>query len=139
MPGLALGLYLVYLALAFGVRTVAHYRRTGSTGFHGVSGRPGSAEWWGGALFVVALVLGLAAPILQLAGVVDPIGALDGEFGHAAGFGMAIGGLVTTVVAQAAMGDSWRIGVDESERTELVSDGPFATVRNPIFGGWIPT
>ena len=138
MPGLALGLYVVYILLAFGVRTAAHYRRTGSTGFRGVSGSPGSAEWWGGALFVLALVLGLAAPVLQLAGAVDPIDALDGEFGHAAGFGMTIGGLLTTIVSQAAMGDSWRIGVDEDERTELVTDGPFSTVRNPIFAGMIP-
>ncbi len=37
------------------------------------------------------------------------------------------------------MGDSWRIGVDESERTELVTVGAFAVVRNPIFAAMIPT
>jgi protein-S-isoprenylcysteine O-methyltransferase Ste14 len=31
------------------------------------------------------------------------------------------------------MGTSWRIGVKETERTELVTGGPFALVRNPIF------
>ncbi|MCM0674466.1 hypothetical protein NCC78_07160 [Micromonospora phytophila] len=31
------------------------------------------------------------------------------------------------------MGTSWRIGVDPSERTELVTDGAFALARNPIF------
>ncbi len=31
------------------------------------------------------------------------------------------------------MGASWRIGVDESERTKLVTDGLFARVRNPIY------
>ena len=36
------------------------------------------------------------------------------------------------------MGDSWRIGVDESERTELVTAGPFGVVRNPIFAAMIP-
>ena len=36
------------------------------------------------------------------------------------------------------MGASWRVGVDESERTELVTDGPFALVRNPIYSGVIP-
>jgi protein-S-isoprenylcysteine O-methyltransferase Ste14 len=38
-----------------------------------------------------------------------------------------------------AMGASWRIGVDESERTSLVTDGPFAVVRNPIFSAMLPT
>jgi protein-S-isoprenylcysteine O-methyltransferase Ste14 len=36
------------------------------------------------------------------------------------------------------MGDSWRVGVDPAERTELVTDGPFALVRNPIFAAMIP-
>lgn len=138
MPEAALSLYVLYLALAFGVRTLVHLRRTGSSGFRGISGRPGSAEWTGGVLFVVALVAGLAAPILQLAEVLDPIAALDGEMGHAAGLGLFGGGMVTTLVAQFAMGDSWRIGVDESERTELVTSGPFQSVRNPIFAGMIP-
>jgi protein-S-isoprenylcysteine O-methyltransferase Ste14 len=31
------------------------------------------------------------------------------------------------------MGASWRIGVDPAERTELVTTGVFAYVRNPIF------
>ena len=36
------------------------------------------------------------------------------------------------------MGPSWRIGVDEAERTELVTMGPFAVVRNPIFAAMLP-
>ena len=139
MAAWALGFYLLYLALAFGVRTAIQLRRTGSSGFSGISGRPGSAEWLGGVLFVVALVLGLLAPLLDLAGILDPIDPLDGEIGHAAGGGLFFGGLAATLVAQAAMGESWRIGVDESERTELVTDGPFSVVRNPIFAGMIPT
>ena len=37
------------------------------------------------------------------------------------------------------MGTSWRIGVDHEERTDLVTTGPFALVRNPIFSAMIPT
>ena len=37
------------------------------------------------------------------------------------------------------MGRSWRIGVDPGERTELVTAGPFALVRNPIFAAMLPT
>jgi protein-S-isoprenylcysteine O-methyltransferase Ste14 len=138
VPELALALYVLYLGLAFGLRTVAQIRATGSSGFSGISGRPGSAEWVGGVLFVVALVLGVLAPILDLAGVLHPIDALNGEIGHAAGLGLFWGGLVTTLGAQFAMGESWRIGVDESERTEMVTTGPFSMVRNPIFTAMVP-
>jgi protein-S-isoprenylcysteine O-methyltransferase Ste14 len=31
------------------------------------------------------------------------------------------------------MGDSWRIGVDESETTTLVHTGVFGRIRNPIY------
>ena len=37
------------------------------------------------------------------------------------------------------MGTSWRIGVDASERTDLVTTGPFALARNPIFAAMLPT
>ena len=139
MPELALALYLVYFGLAFALRSLVQLRRTGSTGFRGISGRPGSAEWVGGVLFVAALVLGLAAPVLDLANVLDPLEALSGGGAELAGAILAIGGIALTLLAQQAMGDSWRIGVDDSERTELVTSGPFNVVRNPIFAAMIPT
>lgn len=135
MPELALILYVAYLALAFGLRSLLQRRRTGSAGFHGISGRPGSAEWAGGVLFVVALLLGLAAPILALAGVLAPVSALDGTAGHVLGLALAAGGIVTTLASQVTMGTSWRIGVDAEERTALVTAGPFGLVRNPFFSG----
>lgn len=52
------------------------------------------------------------------------------------GWGVAGGGLLVTMVAQAQMGPSWRIGIDR-ERTELVTGGLFAVVRNPIFTGML--
>ena len=139
MPTLALVLYVVYLLLAFGLRTAVQVRRTGSTGFKGIGGRPGSAEWLAGVGFAVALVLGFSAPILALADVVEPIDALDGHGAHVAGTILAVAGIAATLVAQMAMGESWRIGVDPAERTELVTSGPFALVRNPIFSAMLPT
>ncbi|HEX2087697.1 MAG TPA: isoprenylcysteine carboxylmethyltransferase family protein, partial [Solirubrobacteraceae bacterium] len=98
-----------------------------------------SVEWLGGVLFGLALVLGFAAPILDLAGALDPIRAFDGSAGHVAGAVLAVAGIAATLYAQMAMGASWRIGVDASERTELVTGGPFAVVRNPIFAAMLPT
>ena len=139
MSALALGLYVAYLALAFGLRTWLQVRRTGSTGFVGLRGRVGSVEWTGGVLFAVAIVLGFAGPVLDLAGVLDPVPALDGTAGHVVGVVLTVAGLAGTLYAQLAMGTSWRIGVDPEERTELVTSGPFALVRNPIFAAMLPT
>jgi protein-S-isoprenylcysteine O-methyltransferase Ste14 len=135
----ALVLYLIYLALAFGLRTIIQLRSTGSSGFHGIDGEFGSPTWLAGVGFVVALVLGLAAPVLALLDVAAPIDALDQPGLHAAGIVLAITGTVATLLAQFAMGSSWRIGVDPSERTALVTSGPFALVRNPIFAAMLPT
>jgi protein-S-isoprenylcysteine O-methyltransferase Ste14 len=130
--------YVVYLALAFGLRTAIQLRRTGSSGFHGISGTPGSAEWIGGVGFVVALALGFLAPVADLLGVAEPIDALDGHTGHVVGVVLFALGLAATLAAQFAMGESWRIGVSEEDRAPLVSHGPFALVRNPIFSAMLP-
>jgi protein-S-isoprenylcysteine O-methyltransferase Ste14 len=139
MATLALIGFIVYFGLAFGVRSLVQRRRTGSTGFKGISGAPGSPEWLGGVAFVLAIALALAAPLLALAGIAEPLDALDGRVGYVTGGVVFAAGLAATLLAQAAMGASWRIGVDERETTALVTDGPFALVRNPIFAAMIPT
>jgi protein-S-isoprenylcysteine O-methyltransferase Ste14 len=138
MATVALISYGVYLALALGLRTWLQLRRTGSSGFEGISGRPGSAEWLAGILFGVALAIGVAAPVLALVDVVEPLKALDDAAVHGAGIVLFAIGLAGTLLAQAAMGSSWRIGVDEGSRTELVTGGPFTIVRNPIFAAMLP-
>lgn len=129
----ALGGYALFLLLAFGLRSVVHYRRTGSTGFVGFSGTTGSAEWWGGVLFALSVVAGGAAPVLQLAGVLSPTEAMLRPALQAAGIALFLAGMAGTLWAQFTMGESWRVGVDASERTTLVVAGPFRWVRNPIF------
>jgi protein-S-isoprenylcysteine O-methyltransferase Ste14 len=132
MGGLALALYALYLALALGLRLALHRRRTGSSGFKGISGRPGSAEWTGGVLFVLGWAVGIAGCLF------DPLSALDTPAVHVAGLLLYGAGLAGTLVAQEAMRASFRIGVDEAERTALVTDGPFALVRNPIYSAMLP-
>jgi protein-S-isoprenylcysteine O-methyltransferase Ste14 len=106
------------------------HRRTGSTGFRGLSGTPADAGWWGGVLFIAAMTLGLAGPLLAVTGVVpaDPQPRIA-----AVGLILALAGFVATLAGQTGMGASWRIGVDPGERTELVTTGVFAYIRNPIF------
>jgi len=139
MAVVALVLYALYLTLAFGVRILIQVRHTGSTGFLGLAGSPGSAEWMAGVGFAVALFVGATAPLLALLDLVEPLDALDVAAIHAAGLVLAVAGIVATFYAQVAMGASWRIGVDPAERTQLVTGGPFGLVRNPIYAAMLPT
>ena len=135
----ALVLYGVSLTITFGVRVAMQLRRTGSTGLHGLPPDAGPLEWVAGGMFVAGLLMGGAAPILALLDVLEPIPALDGAVGNAVGLVLGIGGIALTFGAQLAMGDAWRVGVDPEERTELVTDGPFRLVRNPIYSAMLPT
>ena len=71
MATLAVALLVLYASLAFGAGVIAQFRRTGSTDFRGISGRPGSPGWLGGVLFVAATGLVLAAPCSTLRGPPD--------------------------------------------------------------------
>lgn len=135
----ALVLYGVSLTITFGVRVAIQLRRTGSTGLHGLPPDAGPLEWIAGGMFIVGLLMGGAAPILALLGVLEPVPVLDGTLGNTVGLILAIAGIGLTFAAQLAMGDSWRVGVDPEERTDLVTDGPFALVRNPIYSAMLPT
>jgi protein-S-isoprenylcysteine O-methyltransferase Ste14 len=72
------------------------------------------------------------------AGVADGVRSARIRLAHAdgiqtAGIALAVLGIVLTVWAQLDMGDSWRVGVDESETTALVQTAMFGRVRNPIY------
>jgi protein-S-isoprenylcysteine O-methyltransferase Ste14 len=129
----ALALLAVFGLLGFAWRAWLQRRRTGSTGIRGMNGRIGSAEWVAGVGFVIALVVAVVGPLLQLSGVVTPLPVLHAEWIQVAGIALAVLGIVLTVWAQLDMGDSWRVGVDESETTALVHTGMFGRVRNPIY------
>jgi protein-S-isoprenylcysteine O-methyltransferase Ste14 len=134
---IALTIYLLGLATAFGWQTWRHWRATGSTGYRGISGQPGSLHWWGGVLFVLAVILGAAAPILILTNVTSVPAGLQRPALAGTGMAVAFAGIAVTLAAQRQMGASWRIGVDAGERTDLVTGGLFAHIRNPIFTGML--
>jgi len=127
----ALTIYLVWMLLAFGLRTLLQLRRTGDSGLR-LEAEPNTPQFWARISFFIALVTGLAAPVAAVAGL-ENLTAFRSEALHAVGVVVAVAGVALTFAAQQAMGLSWRIGVDPNERTALVTDGAFAIVRNPIF------
>ncbi|WP_454790260.1 methyltransferase family protein [Mycolicibacterium lutetiense] len=133
----ALILYLIFAVLGFGWRSRVQYRKTGSTGFRGINGRPGSLEWLAGVGFIVSIIVGVTAPVLQYLGFTAPMAFLHAPWVQSLGTVLAVTGIAATVYAQLDMGESWRIGVDPSETTTLVRNGVFGLVRNPIFSAML--
>jgi protein-S-isoprenylcysteine O-methyltransferase Ste14 len=119
---------VVFLAVAFGARTLVQRRRTGDSGWR--FGRPhGPAEAAARGLLVVAgVLLGVAAVVTRppAAPVVFAVGAI-----------VAVLSVAFVALAQLQMGASWRIGVDPAERTVLITSGLYAQVRNPIYTGMV--
>lgn len=129
---LALGLFILWFGVAFVWRSLAQQKATGDTGIRLTALQPDAsrAERVAVVLFAVTAVMGLAAPIAAMLG----FGLLwHNDLWRLAGVGIAFIGVGMTFMAQLAMGSQWRIGVDPNEKTELVTTGMFAVVRNPIF------
>lgn len=133
MPRLALLLVLVWFVSLFVLRTVIQWWRTGDSGMRGFSGRVGSLEWNAGALASLGMAAGVLAPVATLAGWLGGSLWFANDAIHVVGAIVVALGIAGALAAQISMGDSWRIGVDARETTELVTDGLFAWVRNPIF------
>ncbi|WP_374443906.1 isoprenylcysteine carboxylmethyltransferase family protein [Epilithonimonas sp.] len=66
-----------------------------------------------------------------------PVDFLEVELLKFVGLTLMLLALVWTIIAQNQMKDSWRIGIDNDMKTELVTSGLFSVSRNPVFLGMI--
>lgn len=133
---------LAYVIAAFFWRSYAVWKKTGvnpvvfrgSDSAHDFIGRVFKA------LFAVVVAVVVVYAIIPSAyQYVMPIQSLERTSLRLTGFILLLVSLVWTVLAQAQMGNSWRIGIDTEHRTELVQTGVFSLSRNPIFVGMIVT
>lgn len=141
MAGLAIGILIAFGVLAFGVRIGIQLRRTGKTGVIGLREGAGAADWVSGILFVGGMAMGAISPILVLGDDLGTIDTLDVDALNVIGIVLAVAGGLAVFGAQLGMGESWRIGVSDEERTDLVTGGWFSLCRNPIYTsmivGWL--
>jgi len=133
MAVLDLVLVAAWVGLVSLLRGALYYVRTGSSPVR-LRDRPGSPQWWARVVSTVGVLLAIAAPLAELAGLA-PFGPLDQPLVRWAGVALVIVGIVITVGSQLAMGRSWRADVDPDARSPLVTTGPFRLVRNPVFAG----
>lgn len=138
MNAAALVLFGVWFVVIFVVRSWVQKRDTGDSGI-----RPGAfaadasiQERIAYLLLIVAFAGAVGAPIAAIAG----LEALwDNDAVRWVGLVVAVAGIGLTYAAQVGMGSEWRIGIDRTEVTGLVTSGIFGLVRNPIFTAMIFT
>lgn len=127
-------LLLVFTLTAVFGRMILQYRMTGDCGIR-VAGKDSPPVQIAASLLL--LVSGLIIVFCTLG---LTMGYLKHSFQPSL-IQMAMGyifyslGLITVLVSQYQMGTAWRIGVNADEKTELVTQGMFKHVRNPIYTG----
>jgi protein-S-isoprenylcysteine O-methyltransferase Ste14 len=86
-------------------------------------------------LILCALVVGIYSFAPALYPYLTPIHWLEQLILVWIGLALLTFALAWVLIAQAQMGESWRIGIDETVKTPLVEKGLFSRSRNPIFLG----
>jgi protein-S-isoprenylcysteine O-methyltransferase Ste14 len=129
MAWVSLGLSGLFGVLGVGLRSWVHMRRTGQSPIRGGSGMSG---WI--ALGALALLF-VAGPVAEL--VFGAPRLVHGDWLAGLGLALSVAGLAALLWSQSSMGNSLRIGVDPTERTALVTAGPFRWVRNPIYSAML--
>jgi putative Ca2+/H+ antiporter (TMEM165/GDT1 family)/protein-S-isoprenylcysteine O-methyltransferase Ste14 len=91
----------------------------------------GSAAWWARLFFGVATLLGMAAPLLVGADVIQPISVFSDPGIVVVGAGLMLAGVALVLAAQAAAGSARR----RDGRPGFATAGLYARVRHPGFSG----
>jgi protein-S-isoprenylcysteine O-methyltransferase Ste14 len=131
---------LLYLLLAFVLPTYKTYKATGINPI--TFGKADNAHDYIG--FVMKILIGLLFVTILLFSFGNtayqycaPILFLENNVLKIIGLILIHISLLWIAIAQYQMSNSWRIGIDEKNKTELVTSGIFSISRNPIFLGMI--
>lgn len=131
-----LGIFFLMIGLQFAGRSLGLYSRMHFS--HINYGERGSAPWWHRHIFNVFRALILSVCVVRIFADID--GWL-GVFGWlyewpvlAAGMVLLLGSFAVVNYLQAYMHEDWRSGIDpRKNRSRLLTEGPFARSRNPLF------
>lgn len=138
-----LPIYLVAYVLALFVwRSYAVWKKTGINPV--VFKRSDDAHDFIGRIFKLVFAMVVAVVLVysffpRAYQYFAPIAWLEWPWVRSTGVFLLIGSLIWTILAQARMGESWRIGIDSQHKTKLVQTGLFRISRNPIFLGIMVT
>jgi protein-S-isoprenylcysteine O-methyltransferase Ste14 len=137
LTAMLLPYFFLFFAAAFVLPTWRVWRRDGTNAL--VLPRDDSAFGVIGVWFKILIgsILVLCASVafgVSLSGM-GPLEWANHSWLNLLGAILLVVTLVWVVIAQANMGQSWRIGIDQKVASKLVISGLFARCRNPIFLG----
>ena len=132
--------FLLFFGLAMFWRSYIAWKRTGINPYK--LGNGDTVHDFVGKLFRLTLIASALIVFVfsfmdQYYELLSPIAWMNSPVLVIIGIALLILALIWVLVAQIQMGDSWRIGVDPGERTQLVTNGVFGLVRNPIFSAMV--
>ncbi|MCG8421926.1 MAG: isoprenylcysteine carboxylmethyltransferase family protein [Proteobacteria bacterium] len=125
---------LVAFLVVFVLRSLLVWRRTGVNPI--VFQKDNRVDHYIGRIFVMVqifVVLSVVAYAASVEELLFPLQPLQGMELQLVGAFLLLASTAWCVVAQAQMGQSWRIGIDRDHSTSLVTTGLFRISRNPIF------
>ncbi len=131
---------LLFFGITFILRSYVTWKNTKVNPF--AFERTDDAHGFNGRLFIAIILLEFLVIIIHtffehLHPILLPIWYLDFPILKVIGWILLHLALLWVSIAQHQMSDSWRIGIDDKNKTALVTKGLFAYSRNPIFLGII--
>ncbi len=129
---------IIYFFLVFFLRSYLLWRKTKINPFTFSKGD--DAHGYNGKIFsfisvIEIVVVAIYAFNNSWMNILLPFWYLEYEIIVIIGWVLLFISLIVVSIAQTQMANSWRIGIDENNKTELVTKGFFSVSRNPIFLG----
>jgi len=130
--------FIIYFLLVFVLRSFLLWKKTKINPL--TFNKEDDAHGYNGKVFSIISIIELAvvsiyAFIPSWHKFLLPFWYLESDTLVYVGWLLLILSLFFVWLAQSSMRESWRIGIDEENKTELVTNGFFAISRNPIFLG----
>lgn len=130
--------FIIYFLFVFVIRSFLLKNKTGINPltFH----KTDDAHGFNGKVFTIIsfmemIIVGIYAFKIEWYKYLLPFWYIENETLSIIGWVFLIISLIIVWIAQSNMANSWRIGIDEKNKTKLVTKGLFSISRNPIFLG----
>ena len=129
---------IIYFFLVFFLRSYLLWRKTKINPF--TFNKGDDAHGYNGKIFSIISVIEIIVVAIYTfnnswMNFLLPFWYLEYEILIKIGWVLLFTSLIVVSIAQTQMANSWRIGIDENNKTELVTKGFFSMSRNPIFLG----